>query len=94
MPTIQGDLIDRRAPNVYQFPSKRYLSSIHSLSFKSKFSIQLDPIYTAKMLYGIFDMINNDMFISNTTILAIHTGGLQGIIGMNHKLKYKEWQID
>ena len=62
--------------------------------FKSNFSIQLDPIYTAKMFYGIFDMINNDMFISNTTILAIHTGGLQGIIGMNHKLKHKEWQID
>tara|TARA_A100001035_G_C27673273_1_gene449410 strand:+ start:34 stop:924 length:891 start_codon:yes stop_codon:yes gene_type:complete len=62
--------------------------------FKSNYLIQLDPIYTAKMFYGIFDMINNDMFISNTTILAIHTGGLQGITGMNHKLKHKEWQID
>ena len=62
--------------------------------FKHDFSIQLDPIYTAKMFYGIFDMIMNDMFTSNSTILAIHTGGLQGIQGMNQHLNSKKWKIE
>ena len=62
--------------------------------FKHDFSIQLEPIYTAKMFYGIFDMIMHDMFTPNSTILAIHTGGLQGIEGMNQHLKSKEWRIE
>ena len=62
--------------------------------FKHNFSIQLEPIYTAKMFYGIFDMIMNDMFTSNSTILAIHTGGLQGIEGMNQHLNSKKWKIE
>tara|TARA_B100001057_G_scaffold161207_1_gene161804 strand:+ start:179 stop:1069 length:891 start_codon:yes stop_codon:yes gene_type:complete len=62
--------------------------------FKRDFSIQLEPIYTAKMFYGIFDMINNNNFSPNSTILAIHTGGLQGIEGMNQRIQSKEWKID
>ena len=56
-------------------------------SFKSNTNIQLDPIYTGKMFYGLFEMIKNGYFKPNTKILAIHTGGLQGISGMNLKLK-------
>ena len=63
-------------------------------TFKKKYSIQLDPIYTAKMIYGIFDMIKKDSFKSNSIILAIHTGGLQGIEGMNQRIKSKGWHID
>lgn len=51
------------------------------------FGIQLDPIYTGKMLFGIMDLINKEYFKPHTKILAIHTGGLQGISGMNVKLK-------
>ena len=45
----------------------------------------LDPIYTGKMFFGLFDMIERDMFPSGTKILAIHSGGLQGLAGMLHK---------
>jgi 1-aminocyclopropane-1-carboxylate deaminase len=62
--------------------------------FKRDFSIQLEPVYTAKMFYGIFDMIENNNFPPNSTILAVHTGGLQGIEGMNQRLQSKEWKID
>ena len=62
--------------------------------FKRDFSIQLDPIYTAKMFYGIFDMIKTNNFPPNSTILAVHTGGLQAIEGMNQRLQSKEWKID
>lgn len=58
-------------------------------SFKEKTQIPLDPIYTAKMLFGILDLITKNKYPKNTKILAIHTGGLQGIAGINKKLKEK-----
>ncbi len=57
--------------------------------FKERTQIPLDPIYTGKMMFGIFQMIKNKKFKENSRILAIHTGGLQGIAGMNLKLKKK-----
>lgn len=62
--------------------------------FKRSFDIQLDPVYTAKMFYGIFDMIKNEQMPYDSTILAIHTGGIQGIEGMNQRLQFKGWKID
>jgi 1-aminocyclopropane-1-carboxylate deaminase len=61
--------------------------------FNQEHGIPLDPIYTGKMMYGIFDLINKDYFEKGTKILAIHTGGLQGIDGMNIKLKQKNLPI-
>ncbi|MCT8338681.1 pyridoxal-phosphate dependent enzyme [Flavobacteriaceae bacterium TK19130] len=58
--------------------------------FKQKTGIPLDPIYTGKMMYGIFDMLKNGEFPKNTRIFAIHTGGLQGIEGMNQRLRKKQ----
>lgn len=57
--------------------------------FKAVNNIQLDPIYTGKMLFGIQDLINKNYFPEGSKILVIHTGGLQGIAGMNAKLKQK-----
>lgn len=57
--------------------------------FRSRYGIQLDPVYTGKLLYGIFDLARTGYFLENTRILAIHTGGLQGIAGMNKVLKMK-----
>ncbi|MGO4921351.1 1-aminocyclopropane-1-carboxylate deaminase/D-cysteine desulfhydrase [Maribacter spongiicola] len=57
--------------------------------FKEKTGIPLDPIYTGKMIFGLFDMLKRDTFAPRTKILAIHTGGLQGIAGMNSVLKKK-----
>ncbi len=52
-------------------------------------NLPLDPIYTGKMLYGIIDLIKKDYFPKGSKILAIHTGGLQGRLGMNKRLKAK-----
>lgn len=57
--------------------------------FKTNSQIQLDPIYTGKLFYGLFDMIAKDKFKRGTRILAIHSGGLQAIKGMNDVLKNK-----
>ncbi|MFK5957451.1 MAG: pyridoxal-phosphate dependent enzyme [Lutibacter sp.] len=58
--------------------------------FKRETQIPLDPVYTGKMLFGIIDLIKNDYFKKGTKILAIHTGGLQGIEGMNLILRKKK----
>lgn len=57
--------------------------------FKAKTDIPLDPIYTGKLLFGLLDMIKNDNFVAGSKILAVHTGGIQGIEGMNIVLKKK-----
>lgn len=57
--------------------------------FKKTYQVQLDPVYTGKMMYGLFEMIKTNQFPKNTRILAVHTGGLQGIEGFNAKLRLK-----
>ncbi len=58
-------------------------------AFKCQNKIPLDPIYTGKMMFGIYDLIKKGFFPKGSKILAIHTGGLQGIDGMNLILKEK-----
>ncbi|MFS4483872.1 1-aminocyclopropane-1-carboxylate deaminase/D-cysteine desulfhydrase [Hyunsoonleella sp. 2307UL5-6] len=58
--------------------------------FKIDYNIQLDPVYTGKMMYGVLDLIQKNYFPEGSKILAIHTGGLQGIDGMNAILKKKQ----
>ena len=47
------------------------------------------PYQLEKMMYGIFEMVRHGEIKENSRILAIHTGGLQGIVGMNQYLKRK-----
>ena len=57
--------------------------------FYQKFQVPLDPIYTGKMAFGVLDLIAKKKFPKGSKILMIHTGGLQGIAGMNVLLKQK-----
>ncbi|MCE3279524.1 MAG: 1-aminocyclopropane-carboxylate deaminase [Bacteroidetes bacterium] len=52
--------------------------------FEKKHNIPLDFIYTGKMMYGIYDLIKKKYFKKGQTIVAIHTGGIQGNAGFNH----------
>lgn len=55
------------------------------ISFYKKFlnenAIEPDLVYTSKMLFGIFDLIEKNYFEPNTRILAVHSGGVQGNSG-------------
>ena len=62
-------------------------------SFYTQTSIPLDPVYTGKMVFGVLDLIEKGYFPPNAKILMIHTGGLQGIKGMNFALKNKNKEI-
>jgi len=73
----------------------KYNTSLISFinQFYSEAKIPLDPIYTGKMVFGIVDLIKNNYFSENSKILIIHTGGLQGIEGVNNKLAKKNLEL-
>jgi 1-aminocyclopropane-1-carboxylate deaminase/D-cysteine desulfhydrase-like pyridoxal-dependent ACC family enzyme len=54
--------------------------------FDSMNDIIIEPLYTAKMLYGLNDLIRNNYFEDNARIVAVQTGGLQGLSGMKNKI--------
>ena len=49
-------------------------------TFTSQTGILLDPIYTAKMMYAIYDLARNGALNRKDNILCIHTGGMTGIL--------------
>tara|TARA_B110000967_G_C18883793_1_gene562669 strand:- start:567 stop:1472 length:906 start_codon:yes stop_codon:yes gene_type:complete len=61
--------------------------------FKQNHNIPLDPVYTGKLFFGVWDLIKKDYFRRGSSIVLIHTGGLQGIEGMNQRIKNKGLQI-
>lgn len=50
-------------------------------SFEQKSRIQIEQVYTGKMLYGIYDLARRGCFPDDATVVAVHTGGLQGRSG-------------
>ena len=49
--------------------------------FQQTNNVPLDFLYTGKMMFGIYDMIEKEIFKRGDTIVAIHTGGMQGNLG-------------
>lgn len=62
-------------------------------SFYVENKIPLDPIYTGKMVFGVIDLIRKGFFPVQSKILMVHTGGIQGVAGMNMLLKKKNLPI-
>lgn len=103
-PALKGDFLTEEIKKITKKTNWKLIHEYHfggygkinqeGIEFINKFKeqqhIALDPVYTGKMVFGIFDLIQNGFFKKNTRILAIHTGGLQGIAGMNEKLKKKK----
>ncbi len=54
-------------------------------TFTAQTGLLLDPIYTAKMFYAICDLEKRGELHPDERILAIHTGGLMGLFGMQNK---------
>ena len=45
--------------------------------FKMMHNIPLEFVYTGKMMFGIYELLTKGFFKRGSTILAIHSGGLQ-----------------
>jgi len=62
------------------------------LEFVHKFStntnIPIEPIYTGKMLFGVYDLVTKGFFNEGNQIVALHTGGLQGLKGLSQRKKH------
>jgi len=48
--------------------------------FTNKTQIPIEPVDTAKMFYGIFDLMRRNFFEPGSTLVAIHTGGIHNYI--------------
>jgi 1-aminocyclopropane-1-carboxylate deaminase len=65
---------------------KQLLNFVYNFSTQSK--IPIEPIYTGKMLFGIYDLISKGFFAEGSRIIAIHTGGLQGLKGLSERMNF------
>lgn len=71
--------------------NEELIAFINDFFYKS--GIPLDPVYTGKLFFGVIDLVHKGRFPENSNILLIHTGGLQGIEGMNRELMRKKLPI-
>jgi 1-aminocyclopropane-1-carboxylate deaminase len=53
--------------------------------FELKQKIELEPVYSGKMIYALYDLIAKNHFKPGLRIIALHTGGLQGNRGFDHQ---------
>ena len=51
----------------------------------SDYQLPTDFVYTAKLMYAIFDLIQKDFFEKGSNIHCLHTGGLQGNASLSDK---------
>jgi 1-aminocyclopropane-1-carboxylate deaminase len=103
-PALKGDFLKEEILNLTQNDNWELLTDYHFggygkvnevlIGFINQFytenQIPLDPIYTGKMVFGVIDLIEKNYFPDGSKILLIHTGGIQGIQGMNMKLRNKQ----
>lgn len=55
--------------------------------FQARHGVLLDPIYTGKLLFGVLDLLNQDYFAPGSTVVAVHTGGLQAWAGFRARFE-------
>nr|WP_295652072.1 pyridoxal-phosphate dependent enzyme [uncultured Mucilaginibacter sp.] len=81
-------------PSVYQLHTDYHFGGYAKatrelISFIKQFvmatGILIEPVYTGKMLHAIFDLAAKNYFQPGNKILAVHTGGLLGLLGMADK---------
>ncbi|WP_426058459.1 1-aminocyclopropane-1-carboxylate deaminase/D-cysteine desulfhydrase [Hymenobacter sp. B1770] len=53
--------------------------------FRERHAVLLDPVYTGKLLFGVLDLIGKEHFQRGSTVVAIHTGGLQAWAGWHQR---------
>ena len=56
--------------------------------FTSDTDIPIEPIYSGKMFYALWQLIEQDYFPVGTNIVALHTGGLQGLAGLKAQKRF------
>ncbi|MFW9258478.1 1-aminocyclopropane-1-carboxylate deaminase/D-cysteine desulfhydrase [Nostoc sp. CALU 546] len=60
---------------------------LFSRQFTQEHGVPLDYVYTAKMFYGVMDLLKQGFFCKGDRLLLVHTGGLQGNAGMEERFQ-------
>ncbi len=55
--------------------------------FYKEHGIVLDPIYTTKTMFGLYNLISSGWVFSGSRVLFLHTGGIQGWKGFSHRFQ-------
>lgn len=106
-PALKGDFLREEISKFAKNPNWQLITDYHfggyakinpeligfMNQFKRDYNIPLDPVYTGKLMFGVMDLMRKGYFPETSKILVIHTGGLQGISGMNELLKKKQWPL-
>jgi 1-aminocyclopropane-1-carboxylate deaminase len=53
--------------------------------FVADTGILIEPVYTGKMLFALYDLAAKKHFAPGSRILAIHSGGIWGLLGMKDR---------
>lgn len=75
MTDFHGGGYGKFTPELWQFC--QYMNNTHNLP--------LEPIYSGKMMHALWQLIEQDYFPTGSKIIAIHTGGLQGLNGLKYR---------
>jgi len=62
---------------------KRLINFING--FERRLGIMLDPVYTGKTFFALFDMAENGLIPEGSQVTVIHTGGMPGRAGFNYR---------
>ena len=54
-------------------------------AFEAAHGVLLDPIYTGKLLFGVLDLVDQGYFPAGSTVVVVHTGGLQAWAGWTER---------
>jgi 1-aminocyclopropane-1-carboxylate deaminase/D-cysteine desulfhydrase-like pyridoxal-dependent ACC family enzyme len=84
------NLLNANINNDYHFGG--YAKHNHELLefktwFETVYHIPLDYVYTAKLMYAVFDLMKQHKLSRNKKTLIVHSGGLQGNIGYEERYK-------
>ncbi|MBN2794224.1 MAG: D-cysteine desulfhydrase family protein [Clostridia bacterium] len=87
--TVEEDdiqIIDGYGGRGYGLSTKEELDFIHE--FAKKEGILLDPVYTGKAMFGLYNSLKQGMFNDYKEILFIHTGGLYGTFPKSSQFEF------
>ncbi|WP_460975922.1 1-aminocyclopropane-1-carboxylate deaminase/D-cysteine desulfhydrase [Spirosoma knui] len=76
LPAPNVQLVSEYAFGGYAKTTPNLLAFIRG--FEQKTGVRIEQVYTGKMLYGIYDLARQGFFPDGATVVAVHTGGLQG----------------
>ena len=71
----------------YGFPGPGTIDAINMLARTE--GILLDPVYSAKGMAGLIDLIKKGFFKKGQNIVFLHTGGSVGLFGYTNAFDFK-----